>query len=158
MQGENTPLSRAIETLKSILLIHPVQGNLVIPPKCTEYTYGTNEGKCIRPLPSQDDYECGEFGIIPLSYIGTREVCISSYGSCTTEGPDGPGLPNADYLLFVSAYSTCELCLLMHYSYTFVTMYVYVYMTMQVVNFVNLTIKTRIHSYIHRYKHEKPPH
>ena len=78
---------------------------------CREYTYGTNEGKCISPLPSQDDYECGEFGIIPLSYIGIREVCTSSYGSCTTEGPNGPGLPNADYLLFVSASTTCEFTL-----------------------------------------------
>ena len=107
LQGDSTPLSKAIETLKSTLLVHPVQGNLTIPPKCTEYTYGTNEGKCISPLPSQDDYKCGEFGVIPLSYIGTREVCTSSYGSCTTQGPDGPGLPNADYLVFVSASSTC---------------------------------------------------
>ena len=108
LQGDNTSLSRALDTLQSTLLVHPVQGNLIIPPKCTEYTYGTNEGKCESPLPSQDDYECGEFGIIPLSYIGTREVCTSSYGSCTTEGPDGSGLPNADYLLFVSASETCK--------------------------------------------------
>ena len=108
LQGDNTPLSRAIDTLQSTLLVHPVQGNLTIPPMCTEYTYEINEGKCMSPLPSQDDYKCGEFGIIPLSYIGTREVCTTSYGSCTTEGPDGSGLPNADYLLFVSASETCE--------------------------------------------------
>ena len=108
LQGDNTPLSRAIDTLQSTLLVHPVQGNLTIPPKCTEYTHGTNEGKCWSPLPSQDDYECGDFGVIPLSYIGTREVCTTSSGSCTTEGPDGSGLPNADYLLFVSASETCE--------------------------------------------------
>ena len=107
-QGENTPLSRAIDTLQSTLLVHPVQGNLIIPPLCTEYTFGLNEGKCRSPLPSQSNYRCGEFGVIPLSYIGTREVCTSSYGSCTKQGPDGPGLPNADYLLFVSASSTCE--------------------------------------------------
>ena len=73
---------------------------------CTEYTFGLNEGRCQSPLPSQANYECGEFGIIPLSYIGTREACTSSFGTCTTQGPDGPGLPNADYLLFVSASST----------------------------------------------------
>ena len=103
IQGDNTPLSRAIDTLQSTLMVRPVQGNLTIPPICTEYTYGSNEGKCIWPLPSQSDYVCGEFGVIPLSYIGTREVCTTSDGSCITEGPDGPGLPNADYLLFVTA-------------------------------------------------------
>ena len=109
IHGATSPLSKAIDTLERILQIHPVQGNLIIPPKCTEYTYGLNKGKCMSPLPSQSDYKCGEFGVIPLSYIGTREVCTSSYSSdCTTRGPDGPGLPNADYLLFVSAYSTCK--------------------------------------------------
>ena len=111
IHGDNTPLSRAIDTLKSTLLVRPVQGNLIIPPMCTAYTYGLNKGKCRSPLPSQNNYKCGNFGVIPLSYIGTREVCTSSYGSCTTQGPDSRGLPNADYLLFVSASSTCELSL-----------------------------------------------
>ena len=111
LQGDDNPLSRAIDTLKSTLLVRPVQGNLTIPPMCTEYTFGLNEGKCISPLPSQSDYFCGEFGVIPLPYIGTREVCTTSDGPCTTEGPNGSGLPNADYLLFISAYSTCKLSL-----------------------------------------------
>ena len=102
--GDDTPLSRAIDTLQSTLLVHPEQGNLTIPPRCTEFTNGLNKGKCEQSLSS--DYSCGEFGVIPQSYIGTREVCSSSSGSCVTEGPDGPGLPNADYLLFVSASST----------------------------------------------------
>ena len=109
LQGDNTPLSRAINTLESLLLVYPVQGNILIPPTCTEYTSGLNEGKCRSPLPSQSNYECGEFGVIPLSYIGTREVCTSSYGSCTMQGPNGTGLANADYILFVSASSTCKL-------------------------------------------------
>ena len=113
LQGDNTPLSRAIDTLESLLLVHPVQGNLIIPPTCIEYIYGLNAGKC-RYLPSQRNFRCGEFGVIPLSYIGTREVCRSSNGSCRTRGPNGPGLPNADYLLFVSASFTCKL-LAMHY-------------------------------------------
>ena len=107
LQGSNTPLSRAIDTLESLLLVHPVQGNLLIPPKCKEYTYGSSEGKCKSPLPSQSNYKCGPHGVISLPYIGTREVCTSSQNdSCTTQGPNGPGLPNADYLLFVSASSS----------------------------------------------------
>ena len=108
LQGSDTPLSRAIDTLESLLLVHPVQGNLIIPPTCREYTSGSNEGKCRSPLPSQRNYECGEFGVIPLSYIGTREVCTSSNGLCTMQGPNSTGLPNADYLLFVSASFTCK--------------------------------------------------
>ena len=111
IQGDNTPLSRALDTLMSTLSVLPVQGNFVIPPLCTEYVFGSNEGKCIWPLPSQSDYECGEFGVIPLSYIGTREVCTTSDGPCIIEGPDGPGIPNADYLLFVSASFTREFSL-----------------------------------------------
>ena len=105
LQGPDTPLSKAIETLQSVLLVHPVQGNLKIPPRCTEHSSGLNKGKCKAPLPSQSTFKCGGTSNIPLSYIGTREVCTSSDGLCTTEGPDGPGLPNADYLLFASTFS-----------------------------------------------------
>ena len=111
LRGDNTPLSRAIDTLESLLLVHPVQGNFLVPPKCTQYTSGSNEGKCKSPLPSQRNYKCGPFGVIPLSYIGTREVCDSPQNdSCTTQGPDGPGLPNADYLLFAST-SSSKFCI-----------------------------------------------
>ena len=137
LQGDNTPLSRAINTLQSLLLIRPVQGNLTIPPKCTEYTSGLNEGKCVSPLPPQSDYKCGRYGVIPLSYIGAREVCNSSNSSCATEGPNGPGLPNADYLLFVSVSSTCKCLthtqlpvaeyLFLYHLYMYLTTYTYVY-------------------------------
>jgi len=86
-------------------MVHPVLGNLIIPPTCTEYTSGVNKGKCRSPLPSQNSYNCGNYGTISSSYIGVREVCNSSSvrSSCTLQGPNGVGIPNADYLLFVSA-------------------------------------------------------
>ena len=94
-------------------MVRPVQGNLVIPPICRgrEFVSGRNEGKCMAPLPSQDRYRCGVLGIIPTEYIGTREVCETSFSQdgCRQEGPGGAGIPNADYLLFVSASSTSEL-------------------------------------------------
>ena len=108
LQGADSLLSRSIKTLESILMVHQVQGNLRIPPMCTEFNSGVNEGKCTSPLPSQSRFNCGEFGTIPLSYIGVREVCTLSFlnSTCTLQGPNGAGLPNADYLLFVSASST----------------------------------------------------
>ena len=108
LQGPDSILSRTIKTLESVLMVHPVQGNLRIPPMCTEYTSGVNSGKCRSPLPSQYIYDCGQFGRIPLSYNGVREVCTSSSrnSSCTLQGPNGVGIPNSDYLLFVSASSS----------------------------------------------------
>ena len=115
VKGNDSALSRAIDTLQRALQVHPVQGNLTIPPICEEYINGSNEGKCMAPLPNQTNFECGDLGIVPLSYIGTREVCSSPNGSCTIEGPNGPGLPNTDYLLFVSVSHTCKLSYIANY-------------------------------------------
>ena len=109
---EDSLLTHSIRTLESILMVHPVDGNLRIPPRCTEYTYGVNQGKCRSPpLLSQSGYGCGEFGTIPLTYIGVREVCTSLWdsSSCSIQGPNGTGVSNADYLLFVSASFTSKL-------------------------------------------------
>ena len=103
--GDTSTLSRAVEILESILMVHPVEGNFVVPPACNEYTSGPNEGKCSN-LPSNNSYICGEFGVVPEEYIGTREVCLEYDGSCYVDGPNGTGIPNTDYLLFVSAAST----------------------------------------------------
>ena len=107
IQASDGPLFNSIRTLSSVLMVHPVERSLVIPPMCREYTFGRNEGKCRAPLPPQDRYRCGEFGIIPTEYIGTREVCESSTQvNCPKGGPGGDGIPNTDYLLFVSASAT----------------------------------------------------
>ena len=106
--GNDSTLSRAIEIFESILMVHPVEDNFVVPPECTEYTSGPNEGKCNSPLPNDNSYDCGEFGVIPDEYIGNREVCLTFSGPCYLDGPNGTGIPNTDYLLFVSASSTCK--------------------------------------------------
>ena len=112
LQAPNGPLFNGISTLGKLLMVQPVLGNFVIPPMCSEYSFGRNEGKCRAPLPSQDSYRCGEFGIIPTEYIGTREVCeTSDQIDCSQDGPGGAGIPDTDYLLFVSATSTSELTL-----------------------------------------------
>ena len=102
--GDNSTLSRAVAILESILMVHPVEGNFIVPPSCVEYTSGPNEGKCRTPLLPNNSYICGEFGVIPAEYIaGTREVCLTYSGSCYVDGLNGTGIPNTDYLLFVSA-------------------------------------------------------
>lgn len=106
--GNDSTLSRAIEILASVLMVHPVEGNFVVPPRCSEYTSGLNEGKCRFPLPDDNSYDCGPYGSIPNEYIGNREVCLTFNGSCYLDGSNGTGIPNTDYLLFVSAASTCK--------------------------------------------------
>ena len=106
--GANSTLSRAVEIFESILMVHPVEGNFVVPPECDEYSSGPNEGKCDAPLPDDNSYGCGEFGVIPNEYIGRREVCPTYSGPCYLDGPNGTGIPHTDYLLFVSAASTCK--------------------------------------------------
>lgn len=104
----NSSVSASIETLEKILMVHPVQGNLVIPPMCDAvFTSGPNVGKCQYPLP-QNPYECGEQANISEEYIGVREVCTSFDGPCSLQGPNNTGIPNADFLLFVSASSTSD--------------------------------------------------
>ena len=115
IQASNGPLFNSIRTLADVLMVRPVQGNIVIPPICSGYTSDLNKGKCQAPLPSQDNYRCGPFGVIPTDYIGTREVCAtSSQDECIEDGLDGPGINDTDYLLFVSAAS----CMYSTYVYT----------------------------------------
>ena len=87
-------------------MVHPVEGNLLIPPLCDEFTVGPNVGKCRYSL--ENSYMCGELAVISQEYIGVREVCSSSDGPCSLQGPNSTGIPGADFLLFVSASSTCE--------------------------------------------------
>ena len=83
------------------LLVRRISGNMTIPPSCDEYTYGTNTGKC-RVLHSST--RCGQY-TVPSQFLGTREVCSSSYGSCHVSGVSGSGAANSDYLLFVGTQS-----------------------------------------------------
>ena len=105
--GTNSSLSRSIEILESILMANPVEGNFVLPPNCNEYDSGINEGMCEDPLPLNVTYNCGEFGVVPDEYIGVRAVCLANQ-SCHLDGPNGTGIPNTDFLLFVSAVNTCK--------------------------------------------------
>ena len=96
--GPNGPVMRAIELLSNTLLVRPIEGNITIPPECTEWTYGRHRGKC-RYL--HTNTECGIFRV-PAQFVGTREVCSSRYSyRCYERGPDGEGASDTDFLLFV---------------------------------------------------------
>ena len=101
----NSSLSRSIEILESILKVDPVEGSFILPPICNEYNSGINKGRCEYPLPLNVTYNCGDFGVVPDEYIGVRTVCPVNQ-SCYLDGPNGTGISNTDFLLFVSAVST----------------------------------------------------
>lgn len=107
LNQSNSRLSRSIEILESILMVNPLEGNFILPPICNEYNSGINEGRCEDPLPLNVTYNCGEFGVVPDEYIGVRAVCPANE-SCYLDGPNGTGISDTDYLLFVSAVNTCE--------------------------------------------------
>lgn len=108
VRSTGSSVSASIKTLERILMVHPVQSNLIIPPSCNEFTSGANVGKCQHLL--NNNYDCGELAVISQEYIGVREVCSSSDGPCSLQGPNGTGIPNADFLLFISASSTRKSC------------------------------------------------
>ena len=107
VQSPNSSVFSSIETLERILMVHPVQGNLIIPPLCESYhTSGANFDKCAGPI--QNNYTCGELAVFPSDYVGVIEVCPFVNGPCALDGPNGVGIPNSDFLLFVSASSTSK--------------------------------------------------
>ena len=44
--------------------------------------------------------QCGSY-TVPSQFVGKRELCTSSSGSCYDAGPDGVGVADTDFLLFV---------------------------------------------------------
>ena len=95
------PLMRVVDYLEKTLRVRSIQGNLKIPPSCSEYTYGVNDGKCRRAV-LHTTTQCGIF-TVSSQYLGTREVCpfSTSTTGCYQSGPNGVGAANTDYLLFV---------------------------------------------------------
>jgi len=90
-------LRKMLSLVSQTLLVRRISGNMTIPPTCDEYTYGTNSGKC-RVLHTTT--QCGSY-TVPSQFLGTREVCSSSYGFCHESGTNGTGTANTDFLLFV---------------------------------------------------------
>ena len=97
LTNQTGALAKVLSLISRTLLVRRISGNMTIPPTCDEYTYGTNIGKC-RVLHATT--QCGPY-VVPSQFIGTREVCSSSYGFCHESGTNGTGTANTDFLLFV---------------------------------------------------------
>ena len=96
LTSQNGVLMKVLSLLSNTLQVHPIPGSFTIPPKCDKHTYGKNIGKCRNLRTTQ----CGSY-TVPSQFVGKREFCTSSSGSCYEAGPDGAGVANTDFLLFV---------------------------------------------------------
>ena len=100
LTSQNGVLMKVLSLLSNTLQVRPIPGSFTIPPKCDEYTYGRNVGKCRNMRTTQ----CGSY-TVPSQFVGKRELCTSSSGLCYEAGPDGAGVANTDFLLFVRTQS-----------------------------------------------------
>ena len=110
LTSQNGALMKVLSLLSNTLQVRPIPGSFTIPPKCDKYTYGKNIGKC-RSIRTT---LCGSY-TVPSQYVGKRELCTSPSGSCYEAGPDGAGVVNTDFLLFVR--TQCKFT----YNYWFLT-------------------------------------
>jgi len=88
---------KVLSLISQTLLVRPISGGFTIPPECTEYTSGANVGKC-RVM--HTNTRCGSY-TVPHQFVGRKKLCSSFSGSCYDSGPDGGGVANTDFLLFV---------------------------------------------------------
>ena len=99
--GQTGVFMKVISLISQTLLVRKISGSFTIPPECDEYTSGANVGKC-RAM--HTNTRCGSYAV-PRQFVGKRELCSSSSGSCYDSGPDGGGVANTDFLLFVGTES-----------------------------------------------------
>ena len=95
--GQTGVFMKVISLISQTLFVRQISGGFTIPPECDVYTSGANVGKC-RVM--HTNTRCGSY-TVPRQFVGKRELCSSPSGSCYDSGPDGGGVANTDFLLFV---------------------------------------------------------
>eukprot|EP01137_Pigoraptor_chileana_P036542 Opistho-2@32345 len=100
---KNVIIPRAVDFLNKALKVIPVQGNLQLKRQCYSWCSG---GGVIKCKDYGGDMTCGE-ATVPSVHIAPAGLYSGS--GCTPTGPvaqpSGPGVPNADYILYVTANS-----------------------------------------------------
>lgn len=86
---------------ESLSVLAPTNArHLLLDRECTDARMGSN-GCPIACVTLPDTQLCGESTIIPTAHLAGIEYCPSP-GNCTML-PNGAGVPNADFVLYVSA-------------------------------------------------------
>ena len=111
--GPEGPLERALVLISQSLSVRRLQGNLVFEPtvSCSNETdvcitaggsCSCNSAAAVMPF-----LVCAEV-LIPDDHIGTAElqICNTDTLQCETVGPNGAGLVDTDFVLYVAALQT----------------------------------------------------
>ena len=92
---------QAVQLLEAALRVDSVVGNLFAARPC--YSYWTASGTCYS---FQDPPYCGHTQL-PESHIGDTTYCLDGPASgCSTEPAGGDGVPDADFLIYVTVQQT----------------------------------------------------
>ena len=92
---------QAVQLLEAALRVDSVVGNLFAARPC--YSYWTASGTCYS---FQDPPYCGHTQL-PESHIGDTTYCLDGPASgCSTEPAGGDGVPDADFLVYVTVQQT----------------------------------------------------
>lgn len=103
------PFQKALRVLSNGLMVRPIQGNITIPPTCTNrISFGPNSGKCQK---GRLENKCGIFNV-PKHLAGVQETCDGPFGPCSrsesSNDNSGSGSGEdlgveADYVLFAGS-------------------------------------------------------
>lgn len=117
------PLQQAVDLLSEALSVHRVQGKFRIEPNfacSTTFACGGGTCSCDAASTTITPRTCGALLTIPDEHIGAVPACNASVSQCVLVGPNGAGLDDTDFALYVTAIQTgiqhsasCTVCTLL---------------------------------------------
>eukprot|EP01135_Chromosphaera_perkinsii_P009019 Nk52_evm37s1569 gene=Nk52_evmTU37s1569 len=105
---EKTVMPLAVAQLQIALGVRPIKTRLWLDRgdfECAgRWTSGVNSGKCAVKRQTSN-VMCGSYIKVPDDHLGELEICPSSSdpNSCYMDGQRGQGMPNTDFILYVTA-------------------------------------------------------
>ena len=108
--ASNGTLSVAIELISEALSVRPSNKRLLFTPPCVDETTSSTlcEEGANCTCTNLTTLQCGPYATVPNDHIGVRSVCDGN-GMCSLQGPNGTGLADVDFVLYVTALSDGKL-------------------------------------------------
>ena len=104
--ASNGTLSAAIELISESLSVQPSNERLLFTPPCVDETNNSTlcEEGANCTCTNLTTLRCGPYATVLDDHIGVRSVCDGN-GTCSLQGPNGTGLADVDFALYVTALS-----------------------------------------------------
>mmetsp|Transcript_5802 Transcript_5802/g.22002 ORF Transcript_5802/g.22002 Transcript_5802/m.22002 type:complete len:565 (-) Transcript_5802:38-1732(-) len=100
---KDTVFPKAVANFAKLLTVVPVQGNLTLDRQCGSFYPDTANEK--RQCSSYNPVTCGDFGSIPAEHYSSQPI-YSAPGVISGNTTGGPGIPNTDVVIYVTAKQT----------------------------------------------------